>query len=69
MELSQSPQRIQRLTNEFSNQLGLKAIEPYQIGDINDVPDRAGDATLPGAVVDDLEGLLEHAHPASAKTE
>lgn len=63
------PQRIQRLTNEFSNQLGLKAIEPYQIGDINDVPDRSGDATLPGAVVDDLEGLLEHAHPASAKTE
>nr|WP_321980272.1 hypothetical protein [uncultured Cohaesibacter sp.] len=61
------PQRIQRLTDEFSDQLGLKAIEPYQIGDIGDVPDRSGEATLPGAVVDDLEGLLEHAHPASAK--
>ena len=60
------PQRIQRLTDEFSDQLGLKTIEPYQIGTIGDVPDRSDEGSQPGAVVNDLEGLLEHAHPASA---
>ncbi|WP_319413399.1 hypothetical protein [uncultured Cohaesibacter sp.] len=62
------PQRVQRLADEFSDQLGLKVIEPYQIGELDDVPDRSADDTLPGAVVNDLEGLLEHAHPAAAKT-
>ncbi|WP_119308162.1 cell division protein FtsL [Cohaesibacter haloalkalitolerans] len=63
------PQRVQRLADEFSNELGLQAIQPYQIGTIGDVPDRSEDSALPGTVVNDLEKLLDHAHPAAAKTE
>nr|WP_321456323.1 hypothetical protein [uncultured Cohaesibacter sp.] len=61
------PQRIQKLAEEYQDTLGLKTIEPYQIGDLKDVPDKVGDDTLPGAVVNDLEGLIEHAHPASVR--
>ena len=40
VELSQRPSRVQRLSDRFSAQLGLKEVAPYQIGDVADLPDR-----------------------------
>ena len=34
------PSRVQRLSDRFSAQLGLKEVAPYQIGDVADLPDR-----------------------------
>ncbi|WP_316860122.1 hypothetical protein [uncultured Cohaesibacter sp.] len=62
------PERVQMLNDEFTDKLGLKSIEPYQIGDLSDVPDR-DDELMPGAVVHDLEALMDQTHPQSVKTQ
>ncbi len=39
------PDRVQKLSERFSDQLGLKEVKPYQIGDAEDLPERKSPAT------------------------
>lgn len=38
------PERVQRLAERFSEKLGLKAVQPYQVGIMQDLPDRPAES-------------------------
>ena len=63
------PQRVQKLSERFAAQLGLKEVEPYQIGNVADLPERQVGPALSGADKSDLDALVKKAQPANATIE
>ncbi|SNY94379.1 hypothetical protein SAMN04515647_4698 [Cohaesibacter sp. ES.047] len=63
------PQRVQTLTDRFSDELGLKQVEPYQIGKVADLPERVEGSTVSDQDQKQLKSLLNQAQPASLKSE
>ena len=59
------PERVQSLSEKFAGQLGLKEVEPYQIGEAEDLPDRKAGA-LPDA--QSQQSIRDLLGKASAKT-
>ena len=63
------PERVQTLTDRFSGELGLKEVEPFQIGKVADLPERIEGEPVSDQDQQQLNSLLDQAQPASLKSE
>ena len=63
------PERVQTLTDRFSGELGLKEVEPFQIGKATDLPERIEGEPVSDQDQQQLNSLLDQAQPASLKSE
>lgn len=62
------PERVQQLASRFAEQLGLKAVTTYQIGEKSDLPERpAGDFGADGRAPETIDELLGKASVRSTK--
>ena len=61
------PQRVQELAEKFSQELGLEAVEPHQIGSVSELPERQLPASVSGGDQQGLDDLLKQAEPASLR--
>ena len=63
------PERVQKLSERFADQLGLSEVQPYQIGTIGDLPERLQEPSEVGADKPTIDDFLKQAQPAAAIVE
>ncbi|TLP48434.1 hypothetical protein FDK21_01890 [Cohaesibacter sp. CAU 1516] len=63
------PERVQKLSERFSEELGLSEVQPYQIGTVADLPERVQEPSEVGADKPTIDEFLKQAQPTAVIVE
>ena len=63
------PDRLQQLSEGFAKQLGLSEVQPYQIGSMDDLPERQQDPSEASGEAPSIDDLLKKTQPTSLTVE